>query len=222
MSITTFFYHISVFIFTNICQCKHMTQIGVEAFQQYICLPMPNRQCPVHRAAVTIRTFFTQIVCQLNLNTFTSYGRYMKIFVISLWSTETGRICEARLKVIHRLIKQIDTGTENQFINQVVLIHTQTNEHRELSHTPFILNKSTGYAYILFHITVIPGHDIMQSIILIFKTTGKSGRSKKAIIHLPHIHATQYPGKIICFTIRIEILLSAIIAVTIRMLDRTV
>src|SRR5574344_2164344 len=42
------------------------------------------------------------------------------------------------------------------------------------------------------------------------------------MIHVTNKHSTCHPGKIICFTITIEVLLRTVITVTINMLHRTV
>ena len=177
---------------------------------------------PVHRTTITIGTLFTEVISQFNLNSFTTYSCHMQIFIISLRRTETGRICQTCLEILSRFIKEIDTRAENQLVYQVVLIEAGTHQHSELTHLPFILNKGTGYAYILLHITMITSHNIMQGVILIFKTTGKSSRSKETVVHIAYIHATGYPGQIIRFTISIHVLLRSIITVSIRMLNRTI
>ena len=103
-----------------------------------------------------------------------------------------------------------------------MLVKAGTYQHGKLTHLPFILNKSTGNTYILLHITVITGHDIMQGVILIFQSTGKSGRSKETVIHITNIHTTGNPGQIISLTISIQVLLSPIVTVSVCMLHRAV
>ena len=62
----------------------------------------------------------------------------------------------------------------------------------------------------------------MQGVILIFQSTGKSGRSKETVIHITNIHTTGNPGQIISLTISIQVLLSPIVTVSVCMLHRAV
>ena len=112
-TIATFFYLVTVLIFTDIFQHEYMAQICVETFQQNVCLPVSEVCTPIYRTAVTIRALFTQIVSQLNLNALTAYSGHVQVFIISLWCTETGRIRQTSLKIFSRLIEEIDARTEN-------------------------------------------------------------------------------------------------------------
>ena len=85
----------------------------------------------------------------------------MQVLVISLRSTETGRVSQTCLKFISRLIKQVHTRTKNKLVNQIMFIHTQSDEHCQLIHTPLVLDESSCHTDILFHITVIAGHNIV-------------------------------------------------------------
>lgn len=97
---------------------------------------------------------------------------------------------------------EIDTRTENQFINQVVLIHTQNQRARAVSYAT-VLNQKWLCVIFVSHVTVIPGHDIM-ALSGYSKTTGVRGLYKRQGNYSSAPTYMPYPvpvGKIICFTI---------------------
>ncbi len=143
----------------------------------------------------------------------------MQVLIIRLRSTETGRVSQACLKIICRLVEQVDAGTKNKLVNQVMLVQAGADQHGQCIHFPLILHESAGNADILLHVTMIAGHDIMQGVILIFQSAGKGGGSKETVVHIAHIHATDNPSQVFRLAVGIHVLLGTIVTITVGVLD---
>ena len=219
VSVAALLNNIPYFVLADIFEHKDMAQVCIETFHQNVCLPVPQMGSPVYRTAVTVGTLFTQIVGQFDLDTLTAYCRYVQVLIVCLRSTETGRISQACLKIICRLVEQVDARTENKLVNQVVLVQTGADQHGQYIHFPLILHESTGNADILLHVTMIAGHNVMQGVVLIFQSAGEGSGSKETVVHIAYIHATGNPSQVFRLAVGIHVLLGTIVTVAIGVLD---
>ena len=196
-----------------------MAQVGIETLYKDVCLPVSQVGGPVDRAAVTVGTLLAQVVRQLDLHAFAAYCGDVQVFIVGLRGTETGGVRQARLEVLGRLIKQVDTGTEYQFVYQVVLVQTGADEHGQYVHLPLVLHEGAGDAYILLHIAVIARHDIVQGVVLILQSAREGGGGEKTVIHVAHVHAACHPRQVVRLAVGVHVLLCAVVAVAVGVLE---
>ena len=137
---------------------------------------MTDIRRPVNGAADAVRMLRLQPFRQLDKHALTSYCRNVQILIVCLRRTKTGRPGNTCLQFVTGLIEQVQTGAEDGIVNQVMVIQTEAGQEYKLIHFPFVLHKSAGNAHILFHITVITGHNIVQGVVLILQPGGKSSR----------------------------------------------
>ena len=201
---------------------ESVTQLGVESLYQNIGLEMPYLAGPVEGTAEAVRFLRFQSVGQTNQHPFASYSRYMQIFVVSLRRAESGGPGQTSLYTVAWLVKQVDTRTENRVVYQVVFIQTGACQEYKLSKFPFVLYKTSGYAYVLFHIPLVARHDVVQRIILVFQSGSERGRSKKYPVEVAHIHSSGYPRQVVRFTVSVRVVLCSVITVAVGMLHRAV
>ena len=199
-----------------------MAQVGIETLYEDIGLPVSQPGGPVHRTAVTVGTLLAQVVRQLDLHAFAADRGHMQVFVVRLRRAETGGVRQARLKILGGLIKQVDAGTEYQLVYQVVLIQTGADEHGQHIHLPLVLHEGAGDAYILPHVAVIARHDIMHGVVLILQSARKGGGGEEAVVHIAYVHAACHPGQVVRLAVGVHILLCAVVAVAVGVLDRAV
>lgn len=222
IAVTAFFDNIAYVVLSDVLKNKNMAQVRIEAFHKYVGLPMSQMSGPVHRPAVTVGTLFAQVVRQLDLHTLAAHCGDMEVFIIGLRRTKTGGVRQTRLKILGRLIEQIDAGTENQLVYQIVLIQPGAHQHGQDIHLPFILHKGTGNADILLHVAVIARHHIVHGIVLILQSARKSGGGKKAVIHIAYVHAACHPSQVVCLAVSVQILLRTVVAVAVGVLNGAV
>ena len=99
-----------------------------------------------------------------------------------------------------------------------MFVQTEAGQQGEIFHLPFILCKSAGNLHVLFQITLITRHHIMQGIILIFDSSRKSSRRKETVVHIPHIHGSAYDSQVLRSSVSIRIHTGTIVTVAVRML----
>ena len=176
ITISAFLQSISLCIYTHILQIKHILQRGIETFHQQIGLEMADLSTQIHRSTKTIGLFRLQTFGQADQYPFSTNGGNMEVFIISLWCTETCRPSQTALNGITRLVEHIDTRTENQVVDQVMFIQTETGQKGKVVHLPFILEESTGNTHLLFQISAISRHDVVHIVVRVFHTSGKGSR----------------------------------------------
>ena len=195
-----------------------MAQVCIETLHQDVCLPVSQMGSPVHRTAVTVGAFFTQVIGEFDLDSLAAYCRHVQVLIVCLRSAETGRVSQACLKIICRLVEQVDAGAENKLVYQVVLVQAGADQHGQYVHLPLILHEGAGNADILLHVTMIAGHDVVQGVVLIFQSAGEGGGGKEAVVHIAHIHAAGNPGQVFRLAVSIHVLLGTIVAVAVGVL----
>ena len=219
IAVTAFFDNIAYVVLSDVLKNKNMAQVRIEAFHKYVGLPMSQMSGPVHRPAVTVGTLFAQVVRQLDLHTLAAHCGDMEVFIIGLRRTKTGGVRQTRLKILGRLIEQIDAGTENQLVYQIVLIQPGAHQHGQDIHLPFILHKGTGNADILLHVAVIARHHIVHGIVLILQPARKSGGGKNPYC----LRTCRLPPKSSRLSCRKrQVLLRTVIAVAVGVLNGAV
>ena len=84
---------------------------------------------------------------------------------------------------------------------------------------PFILGVCAGYPDSLVGNPVVTPHVIFQIVLIILKTDSQVRRHEKAFLELIYILRTADPGQVRSLTVGIRVLLRAIVAVSVDMLD---
>ena len=162
---------VAIVVHAHILKHKNIVQTGVETLYKHICLPVPETRSPVDRTAEAVRALLFQSVGKLNLNTLATHGCHVQILIVCLWGTETCRIGEASLQILQRLVQEVHARAEDWLFNEIMLVHAQSQQQREVAGIPLVLQKGTTYANILAHIAVVTRHDIVQAVLLILHTT---------------------------------------------------
>ena len=218
VAVSAFFDDVAQFVVAYVFQHEHVTQVGVEAFHQHVGLPMSEAGGPVHRTAVAVGAFLAQSVGQFDLHALAAHGRYVQVFVVGLWGAESRGVCQACLQVVCRFIEQVHAGADDEFFYQVVFVQAQSGKERQLFHLPLILHECAGYAYLLFHVAVVSGHDVVQGVVLVFQSTRKGGRGKEAVVHVAHIHAARHCRQVVGRAVGVHVALRAVVAVAVGVL----
>ena len=92
----------------------------------------------------------------------------MQVFVERLRSTETTCIRNAQVYILCRIEAEIGTRTEDDVVNQVVLVQSSTQEKAPLLVLPFVLEEEATYAHILLEVAVVAEDDILQAVEVVF------------------------------------------------------
>ena len=103
-----------------------------------------------------------------------------------------------------------------------MLVQAGADEHGQYVHLPLVLHEGAGNAYILLHIAVIARHDIVQGVVLILQSAREGGGGEKAVVHVAHVHAACHPRQVVRLAVGVHVLLCAVVAVAVGVLDRAV
>ena len=103
-----------------------------------------------------------------------------------------------------------------------MLIQTESGKQGEMFHLPFVLRKTAGYPHILTEVAVIPRHYVVKGVVAILQSSRKRGGSKKAVVHVSHIHRPAHCRKVFGLSVSIGVFTCAVITVAVDVLRRTI
>ena len=69
---------------------------------------------------------------------------------------------------------------------------------------------------------MIARHDIVHGVVLILQSARKGGGGEEAVVHIAYVHAACHPGQVVRLAVGVHILLRAVVAVAVGVLDRAV
>ena len=101
-----------------------------------------------------------------------------------------------------------------------MLVHAQAHKQREEVHVPFVLCKEARYAYVLFHVTLVACHYIMQLVLLVFYTACEYRWREEAVVYLSCICGAGNPCQVIGLAVCVGVTLCTVIAVAVDVLHR--
>ena len=142
----------------------------------------------------------------------------MQILVKRLRSTETARIGQTQIDVLRRIEAYVRTRTEDQVIDQIMLVETAADQKAPFLILPFVLQEQTTDMDRLVHDAVISQHLVLQLVEVIFQPAGKLRRHEQAFIC--RIGILRAPDKchIRRMPVSIQIPVSPVITLPVRML----
>ena len=68
VSVAALLDNIPYFVLADIFEHKDVAQVCIETLHQDVCLPVSQMGSPVHRTAVTVGAFFTQVIGEFDLD----------------------------------------------------------------------------------------------------------------------------------------------------------
>ena len=207
---------------SDVLENKHIRQLSIETFYQEVHLKSTEAVIHIRRSTETLRLLFFEILGALNHRHRSAHILNMQVFIKSLGGTESGRIAQTEVDVLCRIETQIGTGTEDDMVDQIMLVQTSAQQDTPLFIFPFVLEESATNIHRLPGIAIVSPHIILQIVPVIFQPGSQIGRHKEAFIETVHILGTADKGQVRRLSIGIQVLFTTVIAVAVRMLCRCI
>ncbi len=210
---------VTLLVAADVLESEYVAQVGIETFDKKVHLDaVVETVVEVDRGAEAIRFLFREVVGQLDQGGLATDRGDVQILVEGLWRAESARVAGADVDVFGRIETDVGPRTEDDVIDQVMLVEASADKEAPLLVFPLVLQEGALDVDRLVDEAVVADGLVLQVVVVVLQAGGQLGGHEEQAVEAVVVLRPGDGGQVCRLSVGVGVLLGAVVAVAVDVL----